>query len=138
MLYAVISTHIEHILAKEYWQHTGNGISSRLAEFSLASLLLGNNDDMVSFTTSEELGIMAKDQIRKRLASLYGAVNPSDFWIYPTGMSAIYAAMKLSLKMRLREKDQNLTKPIQFGFPYVDTLKVMEKFTPAGCLFVCN
>ena len=138
MLYAVISTHIEHILAKEYWQHTGNGISSRLAEFSLASLLLGNNDDMVSFTTSEELGIMAKDQIRKRLASLYGAVNPSDFWIYPTGMSAIYAAMKLSLKVRLREKDQNLTKPIQFGFPYVDTLKVMEKFTPAGCLFVCN
>ena len=51
-----------------------------------------------------------------------------DVYIYPGGMNAIFHAHH-SLKSSVRE-----AKSVMYGFPYVDTLKVLEKFGP-GAIF---
>ena len=193
--------------AKQYWQHTGDGVSSRRAEFCHGlyreGLLLlddgskspiqkpcrgprryqrpqsvdagkpngasapnggtpqpggerevqetsrfleerfGRNLD-VSFVEP------AKSAIRRRIAGALcgshglskspqpemesntrGVVNlrEGDVYLFPCGMNAIYNAHRALLNARGR----NL-KSINFGFPYVDTLKILEKFGP-GCVF---
>lgn len=54
-------------------------------------------------------------------------VNESHVFLYPTGMSAIFHAHQLALQW----KDG---KSVCFGFPYLDTLKILEKWGP-GCFF---
>ncbi|KAH0425196.1 cystathionine gamma-synthase [Colletotrichum camelliae] len=55
----------------------------------------------------------------------------NDVYIFPTGMSAIFHTHQFLLGTR-----GNL-KSISFGFPYVDTLKILQKFGP-GCVFYGN
>lgn len=51
-----------------------------------------------------------------------------DVYLYPCGMNAIYNVHR-GLLAALGPR-----KSINYGFPYVDTLKILEKFGP-GCLF---
>lgn len=51
-----------------------------------------------------------------------------DVHLYPNGMNAIYNAHRALLRAR------GELKSISFGFPYVDTLKILQKFGP-GCQF---
>ncbi|KAF9210632.1 hypothetical protein BGZ59_009180 [Podila verticillata] len=55
-------------------------------------------------------------------------VTEKDVYLYPTGMSAIYNAHRIALTLFPQRKS------ICFGFPYTDTLKVLQKFGP-GCYF---
>ncbi|KAG0093208.1 hypothetical protein BGZ93_007987 [Podila epicladia] len=55
-------------------------------------------------------------------------VTEKDVYLYPTGMSAIYNAHRIALALFPERKS------ICFGFPYTDTLKVLQKFGP-GCYF---
>lgn len=55
-------------------------------------------------------------------------LSEDDVYLYPTGMSAIWSAHHLA---RMTRPD---AKSICFGFPYADTLKVLEKWG-AGCHF---
>ncbi|KAG0332240.1 hypothetical protein BG004_001328 [Podila humilis] len=55
-------------------------------------------------------------------------VTDKDVYLYPTGMSAIYNAHRVALTLFPKRKS------ICFGFPYTDTLKVLQKFGP-GCYF---
>ncbi|KAG0321188.1 hypothetical protein BGZ97_011935 [Linnemannia gamsii] len=55
-------------------------------------------------------------------------VTEEDVYLYPTGMSAIYNAHRIALTLFPTRKS------ICFGFPYTDTLKVLQKFGP-GCYF---
>jgi cystathionine gamma-synthase len=93
----------------------------------------------------------AKSAIRRRIAgSLMGEVelgtphppttsnargavdlSEDDVYLYPCGMNSIFNAHQ----MMLEAKGQ--LKSISFGFPYVDTLKILEKWGP-GCLFYGN
>lgn len=94
----------------------------------------------------------AKSAIRRRIAgSLMGEVDlaaePSrdvtinmrgvaglsedDVYLYPCGMNSIFNTHRMLLEAR------GSLKSISFGFPYVDTLKILEKFGP-GCLFYGN
>jgi cystathionine gamma-synthase len=95
-------------LAKQYWQHTGEGISSRQAEACLA----GN-------TGSDGKDAIAK--LKQNLASLY-AVSSADVFLFSCGMSSL-----LTLHRAFNELLPG-RKSVQFGFPYVDTLKLQEKF----------
>jgi cystathionine gamma-synthase len=91
----------------------------------------------------------AKSAIRRRIAgSLTDAVDLStpfpskmdattrgvtglsedDVYLYPCGMNSIFNAHRYMLEAR------GPLKSIAFGFPYVDTLKILQKFGP-GCLF---
>ncbi|KAM0195626.1 hypothetical protein ACHAPA_007478 [Fusarium lateritium] len=55
-------------------------------------------------------------------------LEETDVYLYPAGMNAIFNAHRALLHAR------EPTKSINFGFPYVDTLKILQKFGP-GCLF---
>ncbi|KAI1316455.1 hypothetical protein EDD11_009945 [Mortierella claussenii] len=55
-------------------------------------------------------------------------VTEEDVYLYPTGMSAIYNAHRIAMTLF------PLRKSICFGFPYTDSLKVLQKFGP-GCYF---
>ncbi|KAF9978928.1 hypothetical protein BGZ73_008433 [Actinomortierella ambigua] len=82
----------------------------------------------------------AKQAMRRRIAAQVahhaGAswtgpgeyVTEEDVYLYPTGMSAIYNAHRIALTLHPTRKS------VCFGFPYTDTLKVLQKFGP-GCYF---
>ncbi|KAL4970840.1 PLP-dependent transferase [Aspergillus stella-maris] len=196
-------------VAKQYWQHSGDGISSRQAEFchalfsesklvdsrsspskltqrigpkryqrdsvyqlyskakTVVSKKLEGSQQMLKDGAAEgqestqfleerfgrNLDISfvdnAKLAIRRRIAgSLLGEVDlavelsskmtsdsrgvkdlsDDDIYLYPCGMNAIFNTHRMLLESR------GQLKSIMFGFPYVDTLKILQKFGP-GCLF---
>lgn len=193
--------------AKQYWQHSGDGISSRRAEFCHSLLKQGllvpddshkpptspirqvqcrgprryqkpmSIDDTLTTTASprpvqenpsapdseessrfveERFGRnldisfveRAKTAIRRRIAGTMTSdvdvsshplpqAEPSnrgvhlteqDIYLYPMGMNAIFNTHRLLLSAR------GSMKSVNFGFPYVDTLKILQKFGP-GCVF---
>ena len=106
-------------IAKAYWQHTGEGISARQAEL----ILQGAKSDPAHD---------AKQTIRERLARCHGnGVTAEDVYLFPTGMTAIYTLHRALLA------NKPAGRSVQIGFPYVDTLKVLEKFG-GGALFFPN
>lgn len=193
--------------AKQYWQHSGDGVSSRRAEFCHGLLTQGllvpedaptapssptrqipckgprryqrpmSIDDSASTAPSrnaqprgsvadsdetsrfveERFGRnldiyfveRAKAAIKRRIAGTLTSdvdlsnhplpqAEPSnrgvrslteqDVYLFPMGMNAIFNTHRLLLSAR------GSMKSISFGFPYVDTLKILEKFGP-GCVF---
>lgn len=195
-------------IAKQYWQHTGEGTSSRRAEFCHGlfkdDLLIpaarsrtppeasqgrpfrgprrytrpGSIDGVSSaapstlkqpspetpveslessrfleerFGRNLDLSMVerAKSAIRRRIAGAMAHdvdlnngplpamtsntrgmpnLEENDVYLYPAGMNAIFNAHRALL--HAREPAQS----INFGFPYVDTLKILQKFGP-GCVF---
>ena len=201
-------------IAKQYWQHSGDGVSSRRAEFCHTLLLDGilvdrtilspltngfekhskgprryqkGSIDKTLTKTSTREGVEdrspistdateenrestqfleerfgrnldvsfvdnAKSAIRRRIAgSLTGEIDlaagptsdmasnvrgvtnlsEGDVYLYPCGMNSIFNTHQMMLEAK------GPLKSISFGFPYVDTLKILEKFGP-GCLFYGN
>ncbi|KAH9041196.1 PLP-dependent transferase [Lactarius hengduanensis] len=57
------------------------------------------------------------------------AVTEHDVFLFPTGMTAIWSAHQLALDVRGGKKS------VCFGFPYIDTLKVLEEWG-SGCYFL--
>ncbi|KAL6709528.1 Cystathionine gamma-synthase [Coniothyrium glycines] len=181
-------------VAKQFWQHSGDGVSSRRAEYCLHLfeknvLVEASTVDQTSRickgprryrkTTSIDLGGQvsststaneveptqfveerfgrnldlsmtknAKLAIRRRIAgsltadvALAEAMNlerdadrtrqaanfsEDDVYLYPTGMSSIFNAHRNLLRAKGNRK------AIVFGFPYIDTLKIAEKFGPGA------
>ncbi|KNG88022.1 cystathionine gamma-synthase [Aspergillus nomiae NRRL 13137] len=96
------------------------------------------------------LADQAKRAVRKRIAGVLKAdvelsealnttseegrvagLTESDVFLFPTGMSSIFNSHQMLLAAR------GAMKSICFGFPYIDTLKTLEKWGP-GCLFYGN
>lgn len=207
---AVILPQQAFTVAKQYWQHTGDGISSRRAEFChrlfrdqmliLASRSQPDHEAQVrlmrgprryqrpasvdaasspmipaslgqspnaedSQETSQfleerfgrnlDLVLVerAKSAIRRRIAGLLSheidlhddlppptivsssrgiqSLTEDDVYLFPSGMSAIFNVHRGLLAARGPHES------ISFGFPYVDTLKILQKFGP-GCVFFGN
>lgn len=101
---------------KEYWQHAGENLSSRAIETFLA----GNS---VTFGETKSRSI-----VRGRVAEIQ-QTDSTDVFLYPSGMAAIAAAFRTTQAVKPGST-------CQFGFPYVDTLKVQQKFSPADCVFL--
>jgi cystathionine gamma-synthase len=101
---------------REYWQHAGEVLTSRAAELIL-------DGQPVAGTETR-----ARKIVRQRLREF--RQNPeAEIWLYPCGMAAIAAVWRA-----LRQHDS--TNPsVQFGFPYVDTLKIQQRFAPADVRF---
>lgn len=197
-------------LAKQVWQHSGDGISSRRGEFCLKALQEGllyregeehipkqqqartckgprryqnrrsvngleygnsgasTQDSSLNQPVQEgreysqfveerfgrnlnaALAAKAKLAIRRRIAGclledveLDQALEKSDdvtdlrvsglsvdhVYLYPSGMSSIFNTHRILMANRAEPR-----KSICFGFPYIDTLKILEKWGP-GCLF---
>ena len=106
-LYVVFYTQDLQAKAKEFWQHTGLGISSRLAQAVL---------------NGEKLWLDSKEHyVKAQLAELYDCAS-DDIYLCSSGMSSIYYLHKYLLDCY----PKNGT--MQFGFPYLDTLKIQQKF----------
>jgi cystathionine gamma-synthase len=104
-------------LAKAYWQHSGEIVSSRLAKAILQNL--ESHNVFTEHDVNED--IKTKNQIKQRIADLTGE-DKDNVYLFPCGMAAIYAAYKLTQQLFSQKKT------VQFGFPYVDTAKIQEKF----------
>lgn len=194
-------------MAKQVWQHTGNGVSSRRAEFCTGALEDGfivlDKGSAAADTTlqrpckgprryqrkgstngvsqggtthtavdkssasgaqegreysqfieerfgrnlSTSLADQAKLAVRRRIAGVLTTdaelsvaletssqegritgLTDDDVYLFPSGMSSIFSTHQVLLS----EKEPQ--KSICFGFPYIDTLKILEKWGP-GCLF---
>ncbi|OAA54516.1 cystathionine gamma-synthase [Niveomyces insectorum RCEF 264] len=60
------------------------------------------------------------------------AVREEDVYLFPCGMNAVFHAHLFLLAARPDARDRPC---INFGFPYVDTLKILQKFGSRRCLF---
>lgn len=103
--------------AKQYWQHSGEILSSRHAQAIL-------EDRATKLTAGARLAgesKSAKENLRRRIAGLAG-VQERDVFLLQSGMAA------LTYSYRLLQTLFPARKTVQLGFPYVDTLKVQEKF----------
>ncbi|THH26946.1 hypothetical protein EUX98_g7243 [Antrodiella citrinella] len=161
-VYAVIFRPELKKLGKSYWQHTGTGVSSRYASACLANIA---NRVVRPIITSQPWEaqinpcVYAKlhsetqriaQTLQRRIASLAltgsppvdqdgisfqvngrGKVSETDVFLYPSGMSAIWHAHQLIMKLKPG------LKYVSFGFPYTDTVKILEKWGP-GCIFYGN
>lgn len=103
--------------AKSFWQHSGVGISSRHA----AAVRSVNNRPASG-------GAAAKQSLKLRIASTY-RVSPQDVWLFPTGMAAFHTLHRALLRVF---PDRKLA---QYGFPYVDSLKIAQTFGPGAHFF---
>ena len=115
--------------AKEFWTHTGTGISSRYAEF-LYNHWNSRISAYYNWNQQHELHALVCQRIQTTLC-LYDRnpdLSPSHVYLFSSGMSSIYESLKLVLQLFPE------LKTIQFGFPYVDTLKLQEKLGN-GCVF---
>ncbi|KAF2869108.1 cystathionine gamma-synthase [Massariosphaeria phaeospora] len=194
---AVLYPGTEFKTAKAFWQHSGDGISSRRAEYCYHLFKKG---DLVESSTPGEgsrfckgprryqrktsidssgprdgstkvteghdptqfveerfgrnldlsMTVNAKLAVRRRIAGSLTAdvglpealalhkderslrsvagFSEDDVYLYPCGMSAIFNSHRNLMAIR------GPLKSIVYGFPYIDTLKIVEKFGP-GCLF---
>ena len=98
--------------AKDYWKHTGEIVSSRQAEDFLAETMCEGGST----------------QFLEPLAKIM-RVAVEDFFVYESGMAAIYAAYRAVIKRRPGKKT------LQLEFPYVDALKIQEQFG-SGAVFL--
>ncbi len=93
-------------VALEYWRHTGEIVSSRQA------------DDILN--EREEEGVSSVI-LRQQLAETTGA-ELDDHFVFESGMSAIFGAFRAVMEQFPSKKT------LQLEFPYVDGLKIQEKF----------
>ncbi len=104
--------------AKAYWQHAGEGISSRCAEMLLNNTTLPDASE-------------AQRKIVERVADFTGT-TADNVYLFCSGMAAINAAY-------IASRNLNPDAPtVQFAFPYGDTLKLQNKFNKSGALFYSN
>ena len=101
-----------------YWQHTGEILSSRYAKYLL------EQTTSVAFEASEPHVEVQQDpalaQLRTRIAQVT-STRPQDVMLYPSGMAAIYACLRLLGEFRPGRKS------VMFGFPYLDSLKLLKR-----------
>ncbi len=107
-VFAVCFSQTAAMSAMKYWRHSGDGISSRQAQ----AILDGRPDPDAN---------SARVALRQRIADATG-VTPDCVYLFSCGMAAIYTLYRALVR---RAPDKPL---IQLGFPYVDTLKIMQDF----------
>ncbi|RHZ12164.1 hypothetical protein DYB37_010405 [Aphanomyces astaci] len=103
---------------KSFWQHSGEILSSRMA----LHILQFKDQTSPGRAAKAMDGTAAHAALRDRVASLYPLVTPRDVFLYPCGMAAIFAAFRVVQKLKT-----NQAQVVLFGFPYLDTLKMMRR-----------
>jgi cystathionine gamma-synthase len=112
-IHGVATTEAGFPFLRAFWQHTGLIVSTRRAEAFLAGEGMKNDGEHRS--------------LRHQLAGFYGC-GEEDVFLTPTGMAAQFAALKA-----VRERSPG-HQTAQLGFPYVDTLKLQQKFGSGATL----
>ena len=108
--FGVATTTAGYDSMKAFWQHTGLLVSTRRAESALNGTPAKGHDDRD-----------VRVSLRRQLSELYDC-SPDDVFLQPSGMAAMFAALRTVMRRTPG------TPTAQIGFPYVDTLKLQEKF----------
>ncbi|KAK4136061.1 PLP-dependent transferase [Trichocladium antarcticum] len=121
--------------AKSFWQHTGFGISSRRATYWLERApFLSEGVVPEPRLSSTELSLQvdqAKAEIKRRIATGHSApsegfvVSDDDVFLFHTGMTAMAEAVDAVKALHPPTSDSPPRLAV-FGFPYVDTFKVLS------------
>jgi len=118
--------------AKAFWQHSGEGVSPRLAEQALRAL--GGLESVEVLSAGANSGSPGEPTsgnsdavLRQRIADSIGGAA-EDVFLFPCGMNAAFQFHQALGKWYPGRRSA------QFGFPYVDTLKIQEK-AGAGAAF---
>lgn len=114
-VYGVVAAASGYTALRSFWQHAGLIVSSRQAEACLAGKRFGSN------------GHSVRASLRKQLAGFYDCAE-SDVFLAPTGMGSVFTSLRTVLARAPGRPTA------QLGFPYVDTLKLQQKFGPGGIL----
>lgn len=110
-------------LARHFWRFAGEVVSIRQAEFATGA---GCGQYGV------EEGRAASRRIKERLAGLTGQ-RAEDVFLFPSGMAANFAVHRMLTTLLPGRRT------VQLDFPYVDVLKLQEKFgTGAHFLPFCD
>lgn len=172
-VYALIFPAITNaaIQAKSYWQHTGEVVSSRRAEIALLELDVSPEEikrvtpDIIDAqsktvevegsrtcpTTNKTYSCLHtscssgndKVEVKERISSIVSQ-QPSSVFLAPSGMAAIYQALRSARRRCLSTNDSNKHPSassggtvIVYGFPYLDTLKMCGRpeLVPSGVEF---
>lgn len=112
-LTAILLDESAYDTAWKYWQHSGEIVSSRLAESALSDRPL---DPAV-----EEAAVKSDAILRERLAGLYGT-EAGNVFLFSSGMGAISAVHRAIVRLHPG------LPTIQVEFPYIDSFKVQEQF----------
>ena len=112
--------------AKAFLQHTGCGLSSREAEDWLVRDYgrTPHPEQRFRGDPSEALA-----RIRASLHATYGTAAESDIHIFRSGMNAFYSGFRALQGIQL---DDNRDLWIQLGWLYVDTSRILDKFSLPG------
>jgi len=108
-VFGVVTNEAGAIPLRAFWQHTGLIVPTRQAEAELA----GRDES--------DVGKDARGSLRRQLAAFYHCAA-DDVFLAPTGMAAQFAALRAVCARRPG------LPTAQLGFPYVDTLKLQQKF----------
>jgi len=138
--------------AKAYWQHCGEIISSRAAEaalkelgapldevtprFSFSCKRVSSSDILLSLV-EDYRSVETETTISARISEiLQQPLEKNSVTLTVSGMASIYTALRLVQAVF----GQQESKVVVFGFPYIDTLKMMERrgLNPGGVLFFGN
>ncbi|KAF2760725.1 PLP-dependent transferase [Pseudovirgaria hyperparasitica] len=106
---------------ERFGRHLGMSLAPN-AKLAVKRRIAGN---LTADVELSEAIILAKNDETTRLMTGF---SEDDVYLFPNGMNAIYNTHR---NMRIARGE---IKSISFGFPYVDSLKILEKFGP-GCLF---
>ncbi|GKY97196.1 cystathionine gamma-synthase [Mayamaea pseudoterrestris] len=176
-VYAVLfpAETVAGVEAKAYWQHTGEVVSSRRAEQALQELGLDVEQQVTSpYTVYHASAIDASrnsaananasndttsrpmephNALRTRIAEWAMVPSHENVFLTPSGMSAIYHALRASRRYQLSLSDNHDVDAghlrrtnsssnkggtaIVYGFPYLDTLKMCSRseLVPGGVEF---
>ena len=142
---------------RRYRKTSSVDVKDGVDEETLSSLAPTDGRDFLHYVEERfgrnldiKLATKAKDAIRRRIAGALCAgvdfdpttdgpkvsktaeqgrrISESDVYLYPCGMSAIFNTHRTMVSVR------GQLKSVSFGFPYIDTLKILEKWGP-GCIF---
>ncbi|KAI3654597.1 hypothetical protein MP228_000651 [Amoeboaphelidium protococcarum] len=108
-------------IAKSFWQHCGEGISSRRANYILS--LADGNGRLASSPILIRESTLYIQKVKEILQRFYFGADDtqSQVFLAPSGMAAIYSVHRALTKNRCCSS-------VQYGFPYLDTLKLQQKF----------
>lgn len=108
--------------AKTFLQHTGVLLSSREAEDYLVRV-----GQLASAQPEPTFDGYVPGRVKGSIARAFQGVANDDVFLANSGMNAIYAAFRLAAEL---QRPRGRTVWIQLGWLYLDTIALLQKFTP--------
>ncbi|GAA5824197.1 hypothetical protein JCM11251_001563 [Rhodosporidiobolus azoricus] len=133
----------EDVLARYVEERYGRNLDLSLAPLAklamrrrIAGVLREQPGEAIRVEDQPAAGAAGGAETREESTRGVVGLTEDDVWLYPCGMNAIFHAHQVAMEAKKRSGGE-VGKSVCFGFPYTDTLKILEKWGP-GCHFFGN